>query len=110
MMQPAAALLQEARDAAFRVNRFEQLDLASVRTAEREKCYTHPFPWEVENPRRLDSQRVAVELERGFQVAHHHGDMVNALDTLGEHGLGIPSSGGVRHTPCYVVKKWYALR
>ena len=90
MVQPAAALFQEAGDAASGIGRFKQFDLASARAAEREKCYTHPFLWEVEDTRRLNPQHIQIEMERRFQVAHHHRNVVNALHTLGEHGRGVP--------------------
>jgi len=82
VMQPTAALLKEACDTAFTIHRLEQFDLASIRTTEREKCYTNAFLGEVEHARRCDTEHITVKVERGIQIAYDHSNMVNALYAL----------------------------
>jgi len=62
MVQPAAVLLQKAGDAALRVGGFEQFDFASVGAAEREKCYTYTFLWEIEDTGRHNTEHIAVKV------------------------------------------------
>jgi hypothetical protein len=82
VMQPTAALLQEAGDTAFWIGWFEQFDLTSIRATEREKCYTYAFLGEIEHTRRHDTEHITIKLERGIQVAYDYGNVVNALHAL----------------------------
>jgi hypothetical protein len=75
-------LLQEAGDTAIGIGWFEQFDLASIRAAKREKCYAYAFLGEVKHMRRGDTEHITVKVERGIQVAHDYGDVVNALHAL----------------------------
>jgi hypothetical protein len=82
MMQPTAALFQEAGDTACGIYRLEQLDLTSIRATERKKCYTNAFLGEVEHARWRDTEHITVKVERGIQVPYDHSDVVNALHAL----------------------------